>query len=137
MCVEQDVNTPNLFSIGNINQSSDVASLSVAATGQNTVEVTYELNGNTTILQVTGAISTSALLAMTNIGDCTASNNQRWIPLAMAVVAMIGTVSCAVANSNASSDCATVVQNCANRVASYEFEGGLCGNGDCNVVCND
>ncbi|MGH1339645.1 MAG: hypothetical protein ACRBFS_26235 [Aureispira sp.] len=136
MCVEQDVNTPNQFSIGGINQSSDVASLSVTAAGQNAVEVEYELNGNTTILQVTGAVSTAALLSMTDIGDCTATGNQRWIPVAMALIAVIGTVSCAVANSNSSSDCAAVAANCANGVASYEYEGGLCGNGDCDVTCN-
>lgn len=68
--------------------------------------------------------------------ECDANGQSRWIPFAMAAVAAAATIACAIANSNASSNCQAVANACVNGVASYEFEGGTCGNGDCDVVCN-
>ncbi len=73
---------------------------------------------------------------MTGQSSCENGNTARWIPVAMAAIAAVTAVTCAIANANDSNNCADTAANCPNGVASYEFEGGSCGGGDCNVTCS-
>lgn len=59
-----------------------------------------------------------------------------WGPVVIGVIALAGTAYCVHANTVDSNNCASVAAGCNNGVQSYEFEGGTCGGGDCNVTCN-
>lgn len=127
----------NSYTIHGINQNSDIATFDVTPTGGNEVEFDYTLNGQTTSGTISGGTIPSLLLEIPTEPSCRSGSSARWIPFAIAAVTAAVTIACGIANSNASSDCAAVAANCPNGVDEYEFEGGVCGNGDCNVVCSN
>lgn len=121
------------FNVLNVNDGSET---SISIKEQNNGDVSLDLeNGSGTYRFVlSGTTLANELLNLEGNSNCNVDT--RWIPFAIAAVGAAATIACAWANSNASADCLAVAQMCTNGVQTYEYEGGLCGNGDCNVVCN-
>lgn len=110
----------------------------IEVTGGNSSQLTFDYTG--------GGLAYSFVLkngSLPTIFDdlsnstCDINGGPRWIPFAMAVVAAVTAVSCGISNVVDSGNCAGVADGCENGVASYEYEGGSCGGGDCDVVCNE
>lgn len=103
---------------------------------ENSLAFDFLSNGLSTSFVISNSALANIFDSLPTDRECNANGQSRWIPFAMAAVAAAATIACAIANSNASSNCQSIADGCANGVASYEFEGGTCGNGDCDVICN-